>query len=102
MIGKITKIENDYYVMRVEEGDWETYYKINPDQQKELNDDYIDKKVDFIKSKNPNYIKIIFTDGETWDDIFKYIENNINEEFSVRVKNYITNTYLPPKKKINE
>jgi hypothetical protein len=30
MKGKLIKRPDDWYVMRIEEGDWETFYPINP------------------------------------------------------------------------
>lgn len=36
---------------------------------------------------------------EDWDSVFEQIEGPLHEELSVRVKNWLRNTYLPPIKK---
>jgi len=35
---------------------------------------------------------------QTWDDIFKYIEDSLHEELPQRVRNFLKNTYKTPNK----
>lgn len=39
MKGKLIKKENTWYVMRIEEGDWETYYPLHPTDVDKINED---------------------------------------------------------------
>lgn len=42
--------------------------------------------------------KRIIVKEETWDDIFKYIEDTLHEELPQRVKNFLKNKYKTPNK----
>jgi hypothetical protein len=38
MRGKLVNRKDDWYIMRIEEGEWETYYPLHPDDIKLINE----------------------------------------------------------------
>lgn len=108
MKGKLKKRNEQWYVTRIEEGDWETYYLIDPEQKNQLSDDDEGDEVNFYKDEtNPNnYVRLKFSFPElerklrltieSWDTIFDYIKDNLNEDLPLRVRNYLKNTYSIP------
>lgn len=111
MKGKLIKRGNDWYIMRFEENEWETYYPIDPEQLNLLNDNDENKEVNFYKSQDilNKYVTIQFSfpelerklvlNNDSWDSIFDYIKNNLNEDIPIRVINYFKNTFLIPIRK---
>jgi hypothetical protein len=58
MKGKLVKQKNDWYIMCIEEGDWETYYPLHPYNLKQIEEDT--KRFDNIEARIAAYPDVEF------------------------------------------
>lgn len=65
MKGKLTQIEHRWYVMCIEEGDWETYYPLNPHDEHQIEED--GKRFDNIEARIAAYPDVEFVIEEFWE-----------------------------------
>ena len=65
MKGKLTQIENRWYVMCIEEGDWETYYPLSPHDVNQIEED--SKRFDNIEARIAAYPDVNFRIEDHWE-----------------------------------
>lgn len=65
MKGKMVKQENRWYVMRIEEGDWETYYPLSPHDVNQIEED--SKRFDNIEARIAAYPDVNFRIEDYWE-----------------------------------
>lgn len=65
MKGKLVKQGNRWYVMRIEEGDWETYYPLSPYDVKQIEED--SKRFDNIEARIAAYPDVEFELEDFWE-----------------------------------
>jgi len=66
MKGKLYKTDNVWYVMGVEEGDWNTYYQLHPDDVNQIKED--SKIFDNIEARIAAYPEVEFEIKYYWDE----------------------------------
>ena len=65
MKGKMVKQENRWYVMCIEEGDWETYYPLSPHDVNQIEED--SKRFDNIEARIAAYPDVNFRIEDHWE-----------------------------------
>jgi hypothetical protein len=124
MKGKMTKVDNDWCVMVTQEGDWETYYSLHPDNVEEIKrDSQVFDNIDARISSYPDvefeiieicrhhdndcpcregfkqYARLVKETIDGWEFIFQEIEGSLHSELPIRVKNWLRNKFYSPVKK---
>ncbi len=65
MKGKLVKQKDNWYVMRIEEGDWKTYYPLHPKNVEEIEND--SKVFDSIEARIAAYPDVEFEIVDIWE-----------------------------------
>jgi hypothetical protein len=67
MRGELVKRDDKWYIKRIEEGDWETYYELHPDDVEQIKQDAL--VFDDIEARIKAWPDTPFTIYEKWEEI---------------------------------
>jgi len=67
MRGELVKKDDNWYIKRIEEGDWETYYPLHPDDIEQIKKDAL--VFDNIEARIKAWPDTPFTIYEVWEQV---------------------------------